>query len=264
MKSIHTDHMHYAKLDSTNHFLRELIKAQEAYLPDYLTISTDYQTAGRGQRVNDGWESAPGKNLLFSVLIRPKRVPIVEQFLISEAISLAIVDVMEAYSDDIKIKWPNDIYYKEKKLGGILIEHAIQGQNIEYTIAGIGINVKQTVFHGSAPNPVSLATITGEVLDRMPILELLRERIEARCELLFTGEEDAANELQVEYLSKLFRFDEDAYFCDELGTFRGRIIGVSPEGVLTIKHQDSGENLDYLFKEVRHVLFKDDEETLTL
>lgn len=264
MESIHNDHMHFAKLDSTSHYLSEMMRAKNTHIPDYLTISADYQTAGRGQRANDGWESAPGKNLLFSILIRPKRVPIADQFLISEAVSLGILDVLSTYSNDMKIKWPNDIYYQDKKLGGLLIEHSLQGLNIEYSIAGFGLNVKQTTFRGSAPNPISLATITGEVLDRMPILENLRERIEARCEALFTGDENVIKSMQVEYMSKLFRYEEDALFADADGKFEGRIVGVSPQGVLTIKRLKTGELVDYLFKEVQHVLVDNDEESLTL
>ena len=129
-----------------------------------VVVVADYQTAGRGCGTNR-WESERGKNLLFSVMLHPENVPANRQFQISRAISLAIVDALGEWVGDLSIKWPNDIYWRNGKLAGILIENSLQGSMIRDSIIGVGLNVNQRAFHSDAPNPVSMYQLTGQETD---------------------------------------------------------------------------------------------------
>jgi BirA family biotin operon repressor/biotin-[acetyl-CoA-carboxylase] ligase len=151
---------------STSLHLKELLKQQN--LPECSVVITNRQTAGRGQPGNT-WETEPGKNLTFSIVFFPEMVPATSQFIISKTVAVAIVTSLEKYIRPVEIKWPNDIYYKNKKLGGILIENSLQGSSISQTIAGIGINVNQTSFPENLPNPVSVKMITGYNVDLQTI-----------------------------------------------------------------------------------------------
>ena len=125
--------------------------------------STDstIQTAGRGQAGNS-WESEAGKNLLFGLLFHPREVEANRQFILSQAVALSICETLSDYAEDIRIKWPNDIYWKDRKICGMLIENTLVGRCIENCIIGAGININQQTFCSDAPNPVSLRQITGK------------------------------------------------------------------------------------------------------
>lgn len=161
--------IHINETNSTNNYLQSLCSEQK--VEELTVVVADFQTSGRGQRGNS-WESAPGKNLLFSTVIFPEFLEARRQFLISQIISLAIKEELDTYTTDISIKWPNDIYWKEKKICGMLIENDLMGRNISQSIAGIGININQEIFHSSAPNPVSLLQITEEEHDLFEILKI--------------------------------------------------------------------------------------------
>lgn len=136
-------------------------------------IRAEYQTAGRGQTGN-GWESEEGKNLLCSILISHQNSAFSNQtFYLNVAVSVAVQRLL---GDDFTIKWPNDIYWRDKKVAGILIENAIIGSEVKYSIAGIGLNVNQTEWHSDAPNPISLKQIDGEERNIEELMaRLLRE-----------------------------------------------------------------------------------------
>ena len=158
---------HLNTTDSTSLELRRRMSAEE--LPHGYCISADFQTAGHGQATNR-WESEDGKNLLFSLLLRPIIIPAAEQFVITELVTLAIINVLQDYiRQRITIKWPNDIYVGDKKLCGILIENALCGSTIDTCIVGIGININQELFVSDAPNPVSLKQLNGRDNDREEI-----------------------------------------------------------------------------------------------
>ena len=128
-------------------------------------VWADFQTAGRGQRGHE-WHSRKGENLSFSVVLEPTFVPIAKQFSVSEVVALSLVDMLAEYGIDAKIKWTNDIYAGDKKLVGILIEHSLAQTSLRRTIVGVGINVNQTEFDASLPNPVSMAQLLGKELMR--------------------------------------------------------------------------------------------------
>ena len=125
-------------------------------------IATREQTAGRGQRGNS-WEAEPGKNLTFSMLLRPRGLHAARQFELSMVVSLAIADAIDALLPQgvrTAVKWPNDIYIGMEKVCGILIENRLAGPFIEYSVAGIGININQRRFLSDAPNPTSAVVRT--------------------------------------------------------------------------------------------------------
>ena len=172
------------EVDSTNTFLKNL----KTYDADALTVAVaDHQTAGRGQGTHT-WESEPGKNLLFSLLTCPTWVPVRQQFLLSEAGALAVKDALDTYTDGITLKWPNDVYWNDKKISGTLIETSIDSKGIKRCIFGIGININQMEFRSDAPNPVSLAQILGHEVDREEVLQKIIEAFKKYYELLRRAE----------------------------------------------------------------------------
>ncbi len=224
--------------DSTNHWFREHGSEQD------LVVTTDYQTAGRGQGTN-AWESERGKNLLFSILYHPQQIPANRQFVISMAISLAIADALGEQIGDVSIKWPNDIYWRNAKICGILIENRLQGQTIKDSIIGVGINVNQRVFHSDAPNPVSLWQIHGHETDRDGLLHDILER--------FSDYMTRRTDVTKRYATMLYRRKGFHPYCDDGGTFMAALKGVEEDGHLLLTRED-GLVGRYAFKEVQFII----------
>ena len=148
---------------STNVLMREY-SGEEGRL---MTVGVAaFQSAGRGQGENK-WESERGKNLTFSIKVYPVALPVMRQYVMLEAESLAIRDALAGYVDDITIKWPNDIYWRDKKISGTLSECTISGSHVGSCILGTGINLNQREFVSDAPNPVSLSQILAATLTPM-------------------------------------------------------------------------------------------------
>lgn len=239
-------------IGSTNTYLRELNGGDPAY--DYEVAVADFQTAGRGQKGNT-WESEQGKNLLFSILAHPKGIKVQEQFYISEAIALAVSDAVIAaagpeYAAGFSVKWSNDIYYKDCKMAGILIENTLQGSSILDTVVGVGLDVNQEVFVSDAPNPISLKNITGRDYDRDALLDDIIARFIGYMELYTPSQRAGVDEL---YRSRLYRRQGYYKFRDENGVFEACIEGIRPDGCLMLQTR-SGEHRTYEFKQVQFVL----------
>lgn len=237
------------EVESTNALLMR--EAPELEAP--LMLLARCQTAGRGQRGNS-WEAQPGKNLTFSVLFRPENFPAIRQFAISEAAALAVVDFLCRYGINAKVKWANDVYAGDRKICGILIQHALQGSGIAHTVVGIGINVNQLEFLSDAPNPVSMSLLTGKSYN----LEQAAETIALCLERRLTAIYDPAGRslLHEEYLSRLWRNDGLPYLFIDRATdqrFRAVIEGVDPKGPISLRLPD-GELRTYEFKEVGFVI----------
>ena len=149
--------------DSTNNRLAQLCDREN--IKEFTTLLVDKQTAGKGQRGNS-WESAPGMNLTFSTVLYPSALKAREQFTLSMLIALSVYDTLSTYAEGFSIKWPNDIYWKDKKICGILIENELEGTYLLRCIAGIGVNINQEHFVSPAPNPVSLKQILGRETDQ--------------------------------------------------------------------------------------------------
>lgn len=209
------------------------------------------QTAGRGQRGNS-WEAAPGKNLTFSVLLRPKAIAPARAFAVSMLVSIALQRVVAGCLPDtiIKIKWPNDIYAGDYKLCGILIENAFSSV-IDRSIVGIGLNVNQQAFTGDAPNPVSMCTLSGHLFDLDKLLDLIHE------EIMRDFEDFEANpdfdQLRCRYFSRLWRAGVSHRWLDRRtgDIFTASIIDVDLEGTITF---DTEPPVSYTFKEVSPII----------
>ncbi len=166
------------------------------------------------------------------------------------AISLGICDFLKQYIPACSIKWPNDIYVMNDKIAGILIESSLTGDRIDYTIAGIGLNINQTVFSKQIPNPVSLSQITGTGYDLKLCLGKLSASLDKRYKQLISGE---TGKIRNEYVSKLYRLNEWRVFKDEKQKYEGKILSVSDEGKLIIVRKDNKMS-EYAFKEVEFIL----------
>ena len=244
MKTIWLD-----EVDSTNSYIMRDADAIEA--PAMVLAHT--QTAGRGQRGNS-WESEPGMNLTFSVIIRPETVPTIAQFSISEATALGVADSLIQNGIDASVKWANDIYVGDRKICGILIQHSLMGDRIAYSVLGIGINVNQEVFVSNAPNPVSMWQITGKKYSLEALASQVGECLEKR--LAMASSPEGRESLHEESRKRLWRCDGKSYpFCDTATQehFEAMIEDVDPHGPITLRLPDNSTRT-YSFKEVTFLL----------
>lgn len=230
-------------ITSTNTHLKELLLRQK--LENGTVVIADSQTAGRGQAGNN-WESEPDKNLTFSVILRPSELTVDKNFMLSRIISLSIKETLDEYSPNFRIKWPNDIYYEDKKIAGILIENDIIGNKITQSVIGVGININQEFFYSDAPNPVSLKQIIGSDSDINSVLMEVLERLMKNFDLIERGEYEVITK---NYFLSLYRNDRYSLFSDKNGIFKAIIIAVEDNGKLVLKTEE-GEKCSYFFKEV--------------
>ena len=256
--------MYISTTYSTNTLLKELL-ARGEWREGERFLYTAFQTAGRGQAGN-GWESEKGKNLLCSILLPPRK----DLFYLNVLVSVAVHKVIRSLlfersglcslSEAVSIKWPNDIYYGDKKIAGILVENAILGNEVTYSIAGIGLNVNQTTFLSSAPNPISLKLISGKETDIDTLMQALMAQIEAL---------EATDEAQVwaYYRDHLYRREGFWPFVEREvstaptmnadtkteGVFLAKIENVRTNGEIELRDQ-AGKLRIYHFKQVRYVL----------
>lgn len=228
---------------STNSYLREWVERE--HVAEGSVVVADFQTAGRGQTGNS-WESEGGKNLMFSVVLYPDFLPANRQFLISQITALSVKETLEEYADGITVKWPNDIYRRDGKICGMLIENDLSGRELRLSVLGIGININQREFRSDAPNPVSLAQITGQEYDRDEILNKFLKRLHERYLDLLRGRED---DIRRDYRNALYRGNGFHRYRDGGGAFEARIKEVETTGHLLLELR-CGELRRYAFKEV--------------
>jgi len=228
---------------STNDYIKEL--AHKEILEEGTVVVTVNQTKGKGQRGNV-WESEAGKNITCSILLYPSFLPIQRYFLLSEAVSLGVKETLDAYTNGITVKWPNDIYHLENKIAGILIESELTGNKYNLSVAGIGLNINQEHFL-NAPNPVSLKQITGREWDTEAILKELILNILYRYKRLKEG--DTENLIRM-YYNALYRKTGFHRYEDSEGIFYACIDRVSDDGLLHLV-TEKNEERSYAFKNVR-------------
>lgn len=239
--------IHVKETLSTNSYLQNLCLSNK--IEEFTTVVADFQNSGRGQRGNT-WESEKDKNLLFSLVVFPTFLKANCQFLLSQIVSLAIKEELDQYVDDIAIKWPNDIYWRDKKICGILIENNLMGDHICQSIIGIGININQKKFFSSAPNPVSIWQITGKEYNLTHVLESIVDRIQKRYQSLAKGDEDS---IQIDYQNSLYRRNGFHQYKDKNGEFTARIERVESSGKIILKDINDNER-SYWFKEVSFLI----------
>lgn len=223
--------------DSTNRKIKE-----QAVDEDAMTVLVaERQTAGKGCGTNS-WESEPHKNLTFSIRYCPEDVEARRQFVISMQISVAIHRAMMDFGVPTTIKWPNDIYWNDKKLAGILIENQLQGSHIRDSIIGIGLNVNQRTFLSDAPNPVSMSQILSRHLQLNEILQ----------RIIFHFQ-NAEKDIAAVYRSLLYRKTGMHEYSDSKGNFIAEIVGVADDGILSLR-DSRGVVRKYAFKEVAFII----------
>lgn len=253
--------IHLTEVRSTNSWVLDALSDGQN-LADETVVYTLRQTAGRGQMGN-GWESEAGQNIAFSMLLRPTFLPVRNQFVISELCSLGVLSAIEELvalqgidPSDLKfsIKWPNDIYAGDKKLGGILIENRLMGSCFECCVLGVGLNVNQMRWVGNAPNPVSLKAL-GVFADPLSVLDRAVSHISRLYGLLQADAPGASEQIHAGFQRRLYRgVGFHPYFDPQLNEhFDACLVGVDPQGPLILRLQD-GEVRRYWFKEVRFVL----------
>lgn len=228
---------------STNKLLKELL-AENAELPDYFCVAAAFQSAGRGQGSNR-WQSDKGQNVLASLLFKPTCPP-ARQFVLNQCFALSVRAMLAQYVDEVKIKWPNDIYVEWKKIAGILIEHNIQADCIKNTIAGVGININQTVFDKDIPNPTSLKLLTNMDFD---VREMVLGLVSA-CQQYQCSENTDYQKIHREYLGNLFLYQEYAWYEIENKLVEAQITGTDEYGRLLL-HDKTSKTYCCGMKEVR-------------
>jgi len=231
------------QVDSTNNYLKNLA-SNSTPVPEGTVIMAESQYAGRGQQLNK-WHSEPGKNLTFSILLKPSFLPVTQQFDLTRAISLGVTDALEPLlGEKLKIKWPNDIYYGDKKLGGMLIENTLQGSQIKNSVIGIGLNINQEIFPTEATKAVSLKQILHSDYDLKIILSEICKNVEANYLNLRSGRYDAVRKA---YTARLYRLNEVGNYRSGQA-FEGSIVGVTDDGLLRMNV--AGEERKFNLKEI--------------
>lgn len=242
------------------------------------------QTAGKGQRGNR-WFSEKGMNLLFSIALKPDEITgphfqAYDQFSINETAALSVIDFLASYGINAKIKWPNDIYVSDRKICGMLIENAVMGGRISWSIIGIGINVNQTTFPGNTGNPTSMALEmsrnSGAACGELDIRQALPRFMDIFKEYVhrYLHINGGLGKLHRLYLAQIWRMNEPASFRDYRDTptghhegpmgmltenpgsarlFRGKITGVTGTGQLVVEEEDNTVS-EFGFKEIGYII----------
>ena len=241
-KTLGTPFIELKSVDSTNNYARSLIGTAEhagtqSGIIDGTTIFAHEQLAGKGQR-GQKWSSAPGENIAMSILLKPTPLTIPEQFKLSALVALSILKVFRKYAgEDTVIKWPNDLYWQDRKAGGVLIETIIRTDQHEpswpWAIIGIGININQTIFPDWLPNPVSLKQITGKDHDPIGIAKEICQTLSLQYSQLMN---DGFDHLLEEYNQHLYRRNLLTRFKKENRVFEATILDVKANGKLRISY----------------------------
>lgn len=230
-------------VDSTNTYAAQLIRNSGA--TEGTAILTVYQSMGKGHGGNR-WISEAGRNLLFSIILKPESILAERHFFLSMCVSGAIQEFIMSVAGPVHIKWPNDILLQGKKVAGILIENTILKQNLHTSVIGIGLNVNQTEFPADLHNPTSLALVAGREFDLSESLNLLLRSLEVHIDRLY---EERYAEIKTFYLNHLHRLNIWADYKDSTGVFRGRIVDIADSGNLIVI-QENGKEKQYGFKEI--------------
>ena len=232
------------EVDSTNTYMFNLIASQ--YVAEGMVVQTNFQTNGKGQRGNT-WTAEKDKNLLFTIYYTPTFLLATKQFSLTQAIALGVYDFLSRYSNEISIKWPNDLYIGDLKVGGMLIENALKGNYLSEAIIGIGININQTEFDSNLNKATSLKQATGNHFNLSDSLDALLTAIELRYLQLRNNQEKTLHE---NYLEVLYLFQKEHLFTLPNGEkLQAKISGIDAHGRLQLANQN-GEIKTCAFKEI--------------
>jgi len=237
-----------SKVDSTNTYLKGMVSNSEP-LAEGTVIMAEDQYAGRGQQ-DMSWIAEPKKNLTFSLLLKPTFLEINDQFILNMLVCIAIKDALQKYTDRlVQVKWPNDIYLDNKKLGGILIENLLSGTVYKSAIVGIGLNINQQQF---PPELTLKATSLFQILQAdVNLIQLLAEicsHIESGYLKLKAGQ---YQDLKENYIGNLLNYNKNAWYQHGDQVFEARIMGITGAGQLILSTANA-ERI-YNFKEVQYI-----------
>ncbi len=229
---------------STNDIAADLLRNASA--PEGTVVITQQQTRGRGQRGNT-WLTEPGKNLTFSVIVKPAFLKAAQQFQLTMAVSLAVHEFLSVYlPTGMSIKWPNDIYWQSSKMGGILIENTLQGSFISHSVIGIGLNINQLTF--APPLRATSLAIATTLVDGYNLEILLPDLLVSLEKFYLKLRAGAIDFLKTMYLRTLYGYGEVRQFRADDEVFEGIIVGISETGQLAV--QRGNEIRYYTFKEI--------------
>lgn len=230
------------EVSSTNSYASSLLGKGAT---DGMVIAARYQSEGKGQRGNT-WESEKDKNLTFSIILFPTFVEVQRQFLISKVASLAVYDTLSPMVGGVSIKWPNDIYIKNCKVAGMLIENSFSSRMMGSCIIGIGINVNQQTFHEDLPNPTSLINELGKPIDLVLLLDKFLKSINTRYQQLMN---DDFKTISSDYFQALYHKNDYYSYRAKGKRFTARVVDIRESGELVLE-TTTGEILEFGFKEV--------------
>ncbi|MEN8138207.1 MAG: biotin--[acetyl-CoA-carboxylase] ligase [Bacteroidota bacterium] len=222
----------YDAVDSTNDLLLKWAENESISSGSIIWANNQYKGRGQFGRV---WESKPGDNLTFSMLIRHDSLQVMEQFMLSKAISVAILKSLLIISPNFHIKWPNDIYLNGKKVAGILIENSIKGRYIGYSVVGVGVNVNQRKFSDHIVNASSIYNESGVELELHNLLNQIADHIEFFVNYVYRQRYEKITDVYLKYLYKL---NEISVFEKDGKIFNGIIRGVDEFGRVNIELED--------------------------
>jgi BirA family biotin operon repressor/biotin-[acetyl-CoA-carboxylase] ligase len=231
-------------VDSTNNYTANLLLKTK--LVDRSVIMAHFQTSGRGQR-GEVWESEPGKNLLFSLVLKADCLDTENYFLLSKIVAISINEVIEDLSGKIGfIKWPNDIYMEGKKIGGILIENQWKGKYIDNAIIGVGLNINQVNFD-YLQQATSLSLLTSKTFDLHEILHMICLKVDVYYQKLVKKQFKKIDQYYFEHL--LYSNEWKYYKLEDGSLIEGMITDVKPNGLLSLQLMN-GETKEFNFKEI--------------
>ena len=234
------------EIESTNNYAKQMVSDNPE---EGTVVLAQFQSHGRGQQGNS-WESETAKNLLASIILYPQFLDAGLQFYLSKIVSLALINALDSEISDISVKWPNDIYAGDLKISGILIENAIKGSRLDYSIVGMGLNLNQEKFLSNAPNPISLKQLTGKDYIVADELEAVLLFFDKWYKTLIDG---GFEKIDNAYLKRLYRFREWRKYRVGNQQIEGRIVGVGEFGQLQLELKN-GEIREFMFKEVEFII----------
>jgi BirA family biotin operon repressor/biotin-[acetyl-CoA-carboxylase] ligase len=241
--------IHLDEIDSTNNFAQELISKTSP--TEGTLILADYQTGGRGQ-IGRKWHSLKAHNILATYILKPEFLDIADQFLLNMAVSVGVYRTISTWlGEEVKIKWPNDIYVGDRKICGMLIQNFLRGSKINYSIIGLGININQQTFPAEIPNPTSLSIELAKDVDREEVISHLSSSLEQYY--LLCRQTEKYKDIKEQYLSHLYRLNQFQDYRDSQGTiFTAKITDISREGKLILEDH-SGIKSSYAFREIQYL-----------
>lgn len=244
---------HFKNIDSTNSYLQNLLDKGEDVADN--VVVTDFQTSGKGQGKNV-WQSEDGKNLLFSIALDMSFLKAENQFFLTQMISVAMINVLRNFlpEDSLFIKWPNDIYFNDRKIAGMLIKNEIKGMMLGTSIVGIGLNVNQISFDDNIPNPISMKMITGKDYDLDELLSAIVCQLSDYSRLCVNSNDTFSTLIIKTYTSRLYRYHQWALFEHEGSIKEMMIVGFDKYGRLILKEQNDHE----VVCDLKEIIFKNE------